>query len=257
MPAVARSVLGASTTNRKWYFDVDTNNSLASPNWIGVFGLTELTPGSVDANLEDDSDFDSGGFGSQTKTGENWSVEGTVARKVQQGAPTAYDPGQEFLRTKSFGKMGAANVVHVRWYEMEEGGPRVEAYEGFGAVVWNPEGGSPTDLSSASFTVSGQGRLTLIAHPGEVVPVVASLSAITPNTGPTAGGTLTTIKGMSFTGTTGVAGVKFGANNATSYQVIDDRTISAVAPAGTAGAKAVTVTNATGVSTTTVNFTYV
>jgi hypothetical protein len=165
---VARVPLGASTTNRKWYLDVDTSTT-DTPTWIGVFGITDLTPGSNDANLEDDSDFDSGGFGSQTKTGESWSVEATVARKVQQDETTAYDPGQEFLRRKSFGKMGAANTVHVRWYEMEEDGPRVEAYEGYGAVVWNPEGGAATAISTAGFTISGQGRLLVapddITHP--------------------------------------------------------------------------------------------
>jgi hypothetical protein len=169
MPAVARVPLGASTTNRKWYVDVDTASDNDTPTWVGVFGLTALTPGAIDANLEDDSDFDSGGFGSQTKTGESWSVELTVARKVQQGAPTAYDPGQEFLRTKSFGTFGGANSVHVRWYEMEDDGPREEAYEGWGAVVWSPEGGAPTDLSTVSVTISGQGRLNLITHPDEVV----------------------------------------------------------------------------------------
>lgn len=161
---VARQQLGASTGNRKWWLDVNTGTADA-PTWIGVFGITDLTPGGIDANLEDDSDFDSGGFGSKTKTAENWSVNLTVARKVQAATPTAYDPGQEFLRTKSFGKFGAANSVHVRWYEMEEDGPRIEAYEGRAAVVWSPEGGAMSALSKVKVTLTGQGQLDLIAHP--------------------------------------------------------------------------------------------
>jgi len=253
---VARVPLGGSTTNKKWYLDVDTASSNSSPLWTGVFGITDLTPGGIDANLEDDSDFDSGGYGSQTKTAENWNVDLTVARKVQQSAPTAYDPGQEFLRTKSFGTFGAANSVHLRWYEMEPNGPRIEAYEGWAAVVWSPDGGAFSALSTVSVTLTGQGKLKLIAHPGEVTPVIAVLTSVTPATGTTAGGTLVTVKGRSFTGTTGAGGVMFGSTNATSYQVIDDNTISAVTPANSAGAKAVKVTNPVGASTVNPNFTY-
>ena len=162
---VARQKLGASTGNRKWYLDVDTAGSSSTPTWIGVYGITDLTPVGIDATLEDDSDFDSNGFGSKTKTAEAWSVEATVARKVQTSTPTAYDPGQEFLRTKSFGKFGAANSVHIRLYEMEEDGPRVEAYEGWAAVVWAPEGGAMSALSKAKVTLTGQGELLLIDHP--------------------------------------------------------------------------------------------
>lgn len=162
--AIARVPLGASTTNRKWYLDVNTGTD-AAPVWVGVFGLVDFTPGQLDAKLEDDSDFDSGGFGSQTKTGESWSVEATIARKVQAGQSTAYDPGQEFLRTHSFGTFGGANSVNVRWYEMETGGPRVEAYAGRGAVTWTSKGGKPTDISTATLKIVGQGRLNLIAHP--------------------------------------------------------------------------------------------
>lgn len=167
MPAVARVPLGASTVNRKWYVDVDTSESTTAPVWIGVFGITSLTPGAVNANLQDDSDFDSAGFGSQTKTGESWTLEMTVKRATVQGTPTAYDPGQEHLRLNG-AQMGVANSVHIRWYEMEPGGPRVEAYEGWAAVTWNPNGGGPDELATASVTLAGQGRRIPIAHPDTV-----------------------------------------------------------------------------------------
>jgi hypothetical protein len=165
MTAPARVPLGASTTNGKWWVDVDTADDGDAPTWTGVFGITDLTPGGVDVNLEDDTDFDSGGFGSQTKTGESWSLEMTVARKTVQGAGTTYDPGQEFLRLRSY-NIGAANSVHVRWYEMSDGGPRVEAFDGYAAVSWAPEGGSVTDLSTVTVTLNGQGRRNAITHPG-------------------------------------------------------------------------------------------
>jgi hypothetical protein len=163
MVAPARVPLGASTTNRKWYLDVDTSVT-DTPTWTPVNGIMEFT-NSHDSNLEDDSDFDSGGFGSSTKTGETWGASFKVARKVTAASALAYDPGQEFLRDKSIGKMGPANSAKVRWYEMEEDGPREEAYSGRAAVTWDPDGGGVTALSTASVTLQGQGQLTQTAHP--------------------------------------------------------------------------------------------
>lgn len=61
----------------------------------------------------------------------------------------------------------------------------------------------------------------------------------------TAGGTLLTITGTDFTGTTAVA---FGVTAATAFLVVDDQTLSVVTPAKTAGAYNLVVTNATGPS---------
>jgi len=56
------------------------------------------------------------------------------------------------------------------------------------------------------------------------------------------------IEGENFTGTTGVASVKFGGVNATSYVVVSDSLIAAVMPAGDAGSAPVIVTNPVGPS---------
>nr|WP_244422839.1 IPT/TIG domain-containing protein [Bradyrhizobium sp. ORS 278] len=69
-----------------------------------------------------------------------------------------------------------------------------------------------------------------------------AITAISPATGPSAGGTSVTISGSGFAGTTGLGAVKFGAVNATSYTVNSASSITAIAPAGT-GAVDVTVTN--------------
>ena len=80
MPATTKTPLGASTVNRKWYLDVNTGTP-ETPTWVGVFGITDFTPG-LSPVLQDDSDYDSEGYGSQTKTGASWTLSGTVARKV-------------------------------------------------------------------------------------------------------------------------------------------------------------------------------
>lgn len=166
MPATVKVPLGASTTVRKWFVDVDTTPE-ASPTWVGVFGMTEFKPG-LEPTLQDDSDMDSGGFKSQTKTAEEWSAEFKVARKVTAADQTAYDPGQEFLRARAIGQMGPANSVHIRFYEMEPSGPRVEAYEGTAAVTWSPEGGAMDATDMVAVTLTGQGQLSQITHPDSV-----------------------------------------------------------------------------------------
>lgn len=159
--ATTKVPLGATTTNRKWYVDVDTGTE--SAEWTGIFGITEFKD-ALEASLQDDSDFDGEGWKSQTNTANAWSLEFKVKRAVQAASATAYDPGQEELRGAAE-ETGIANSVHVRWYEMEPGGPRVEAYEGFAAVTWSPDGGGMDALSTVSVRLVGQGKRTAITHP--------------------------------------------------------------------------------------------
>jgi IPT/TIG domain-containing protein len=86
-------------------------------------------------------------------------------------------------------------------------------------------------------------------------PSIASISALSPNSGPTPGVTLVTITGMNFTGATAVT---FGAIAAASFTFVSDSQITAVSPAHTAGAADVTVTTPAGTSATTPSdqFTY-
>ena len=160
--ATTKVPLGASTTNRKWYLDVDSS-STGTPTWVGVFGITEFQD-ALEPTLQEDSDFDSEGYKSQTKTASAWSITLKVARKVTTADATAYDPGQEILRLAAE-EQGVANSVDLRWYEMEEDGPRVEAYTGKAAVSWSPDGGGMDALSMVSVTLTGQGKRNSITHP--------------------------------------------------------------------------------------------
>lgn len=145
-------------------------------------------------------------------------------------------------------------------------------------------GGTP----AVSFTINNINQITAVvpssATPG---PVTVSLttpsgvassggnqqfSYLTPNSpantvaptvtsvqfpgGSTAGGQQAQILGTQFTGATAV---KFGATNATSYVVNSRTSITAVAPAGSAGTVDITVTNSFGTSATSAadEFTYV
>lgn len=164
MSATTRVPLGATTTNRKWYVDVETGTS--TEEWTGIFGITEFKD-ALEGTLQDDSDFDGEGWKSQTNTANMWKLELKVKRAVKSNEATAYDPGQEVLRAAAQ-ETGIANSVKVRWYEMEPGGPRVEAYEGFAAVSWSPDGGGMDALSTVTVTLTGQGKRVDIPHPATV-----------------------------------------------------------------------------------------
>ena len=74
-----------------------------------------------------------------------------------------------------------------------------------------------------------------------------AVTAISPTSGPAAGGTQVTISGSGFTGATAV---NFGPTPAASFTVVSDSQINAISSAGTLGTVDVTVTNAGGISAT-------
>lgn len=250
MPASTRVPLGASTTQRKWQLDVNTGTK-AVPIWIPVDGITGFNPGR-NPGMQDDSDFDGGGFESTTKTSEAWQASLTVRRGVLAASSTSYDPGQEFLRLKSEGQFGVANAAEIRYYEMEPGGPRIQAYQGTAAVGWSENDGDMKALSMAAVTLSGQGALNVITHP-DTVPSIPVVVSVTPSTAGTAGGTLATIKGDNFTGVTAVT---IGGTAVTARTLVDDETLVVIVPAHASGAAAVVVTNATGPSVSNPSITY-
>jgi hypothetical protein len=159
----ARVALGASTLVRKWYIDVDSASSTTTPTWEPVYGVVNFQP-TQNTTLQDDSDYDAGGFKSMTATAIEWGVTLTLARKVVLAAPTTYDPGQEFLRLAA-AKLGVSGSVHIRFYEMTVGGPRIESYAGWAAVTWAPAGGAVDALDQVQVTLTGQGPRATPAHP--------------------------------------------------------------------------------------------
>lgn len=148
-----------TTLARKFKLDVNTGTP-AAPVWTAVRGRKEFKP-NVTPNLEDDSDYDSGGWGSQTKTQLEWTIEVKLARKVSPTSKTTYDTGQEALRTKSR-LFGADGVAHIRYYDRDGG---AEAYEGYAEVTWVPDGGDTKALELVTVTLTGKGALVEITNP--------------------------------------------------------------------------------------------
>lgn len=243
MTATEKTPLGASTLVRKWYLDVNTGTS-GSPTWVGVFGMLNFQP-TFNPTLQDDSDFDAQGYKSSTVTALEWGATLTVSRKVQAASPTAYDPGQEFLRTTSE-TQGSLNHVQVRFYEMSPGGPRVEAYSGWAAVTWSPQGGAMDALDTVSVTLTGQGQRSDIAHPDASADVPAIVS-LTPSSAAAAGGEEVVISGDYFTGATAVS-VGGTPLATTAWTLMNDGQIVFTTPAHAAGNVMVAVTTPAGAS---------
>ncbi|OPC83005.1 hypothetical protein B4N89_20545 [Embleya scabrispora] len=147
-----------STLARKFRIDVNTGTA-GSPIWTQVRAITTMaTP--ISPTMQDDSDYDSDGWGSQAKTMLAWSITATLSRKV--GATSGnYDPGQEKIRS-AHDQFGPDGLVQLRWYD-RTGGP--EAYTGFAHVGWEPQGGDAPALDTVNLTLTGQGKRTTIANP--------------------------------------------------------------------------------------------
>jgi hypothetical protein len=224
---------------RKYKLQIDTSGV---PTWTTVMGIVEFKPG-LSPNLEDDGSYDDEGWGSQTKTGLDWTVEAKVKRAHDPDDVTVYDVGQEAIRTASE-LFGADGVVHVRWYD-RFGGP--EAYEGYAEVTWAPDGGKRTDLEFVQVTLTGKGERSVIANPEADPTPVSTVTALSDQTGAAAGGEMVILTGEHFVG---VTSVKFGATSATMYSVESPTRIVAVSPAHAAGTVNVTVVTPAGTSAT-------
>lgn len=121
--------------------------------------------------------------------------------------------------------------------------------------------GTPTTAGTFTFGVvatdSSTGTGPFDSPPANVSVTIVqdqpTITSISPDTGPMAGGTPVTITGANLAGATGVT---FGGVAATSYTVDSDTQIRAVTPAGSAGAVDVAVTAPGGTVTETGGFTY-
>ncbi len=131
-------------------------------------------------------------------------------------------------------------------------------------VVTNSVGATGITVDGIVITVAsaldGGGVITLAESKcgatGPDINAAPAVTGVSPNSGPTAGGTVVSITG---TGFNCVSGVSFGGTPATGVTTVSPTQITATSPAGSAGAVDVTVTNCNGTSPTTTldTFTYV
>lgn len=217
---------------RRFKVDVSTDNA----TWVSLKGINDLNPAISNTTVSAD-DYDSNGFNAIEKTAISWVLTIKAFRKV--GTGYTFDPGQELVRAAQL-QFGAAARVYVRWYD-RNGGP--EAFSGFAVVGYSASQTGVDALDEVTITLTGDGVLAAISNPylaGTAAPVITSIS---PSGQGAAKSVL--IAGSGFTAATNVT---FGGTAATSYSVINDQSITAVLPTGSAGSVNVIVTTAAGAS---------
>jgi len=126
-------------------------------------------------------------------------------------------------------------------------------------ILLNAFGNCPASPASCPADLNGDGVVNaldviILSNAYGNCPVaVPTINDVSPATGPTSGGTTIVILGTNFTGT---SRVQVGGIDATRFEVLGDRTVTAVTPAGTEGLADVTVTAAGQTATRTNAFTY-
>jgi hypothetical protein len=102
----------------------------------------------------------------------------------------------------------------------------------------------PAGLRNIFVTTAGGTSTAVTADQFNVRPPAPTVTAVSPKSGTTAGGTTVTVNGTGFTGATKVA---FGTVSAT-YTVVSSTQITAVSPAEPSGLRNIFVTNPGGTS---------
>lgn len=116
-------------------------------------------------------------------------------------------------------------------------------------ITYTP-GGSV--VSSTNFTIQGSNTNTLTAS--IQIDAGVALNNVAPSSGSASGGTSVTLSGSGLTGTTNIT---FGNSAATSFNVVNSTTVTAVTPANSIGVVDVTITTPSGTATLTNGYTYV
>ncbi len=186
-----------------------------------------------------------------TRSGTTWTQQGKkLTGQGQLGTDVALSAdgdtalmGAPTTKTKGGARNGGAVSLSVRssgkWSKPASFRPLTEG-EGsfFGSQV----------------ALSGDGNTALIGGDADVWLFVGrpEIMKFSPTEGPASGGTTVTISGSHFTGATAV---DFGSAPAESFTVVSPTTITAVSPPGS-GPESVSVTTATGTTSSARHFTY-
>lgn len=136
----------------------DTDPSTVTA-WTVVRGIQEITPPAIEKNLEDDSDIDSGVWGSQIGTGLEYTLEGTLKRPVAGST----DPGQEIMRLAGRG----GGVDGLCWWRLTSKSTGA-GDSGLCDATFTEAGGARTDLQTAEFTLTGRGAIVPVEATPEV-----------------------------------------------------------------------------------------
>jgi hypothetical protein len=203
-----------------------------------------------------------GGSGDDGSKGALWAFTRAGATWTQQGT--------KLTATGSSGtaELGLAVALTADGNTALAGGPVDDGYVGAAWVftrsgsTWMQQGSKLTGAGESGagrfgsrVALARDGATALVAGPYDGAQkgavwafnsTLPAVSALSPSSGPAAGGNLVRVTGSNLSGATTV---RFGTANAVPINVISAQEVSAVAPRGKAGAVDVIVTTPTGTST--------
>lgn len=213
--------------------DIDTAWPASdTPDFTQLAFITNVQP-TLNRDMGDTSTYDDRGAKAVTVTGEDWAL--TFDHQIQRQASGEFITTlQQILNAAQFGGRNKQAQIHVRFYDTEGAD---YAYDGYAYVSITRTAAGNNDVGGWTVSLTGDGKLTKIANP-YIGLTIASIE-------PTSMGKddLVTIKGSEFTGATDVT---FDGVAATDFVVVDEETIVATIPAGTAGDVPVIVTTSAG-----------
>ena len=265
---------GAGTNNRAllttgWTFTFNDGSSLTRPSGSSYVFFTPVT-GQTTVTLSG-SGVLSTGASAQSQYSANQSYSGTF--DIAQGsASTGRDTNNTYSAVVSVSTPPAITNVSPGSGSTAGGTSVTLSGTGFSssgnAVVIGGVSATPSAESSTSITfttpahAAGSVDIVVTTADGQSVTstnaytyvAAPTTTSVTPNSGPTAGGTSVVIQGTAFTGATAVS---FGGSPATGVVVNSATQITAVSPAGSAGTVSVSVTTPGGTGTLSNAFVYV
>lgn len=229
----------STTLDRKFLCDVTLDLTLAG-SWVRVNGVSAFAPLN-NPNVVDTTASDTLGYSTSEITLYDTTATMTFFRRV---VFSVYDPGQELIRGVTKGKFGTAARLGLRWYDAAAG---PETGMGIFIAAWKRSNTGVKNVEMADVTFTNTDAVPTFDFAN---PYAATSAPVITGASPAAAavGTILSIVGVGFTGTTGASHVTIGGTNATNYIVQSDTLITAVMPAGSAGAAALVVTNAVGAS---------
>lgn len=126
----------------------------------------------------------------------------------------------------------------------------LQAFKTYGLIT--ADNGSAWYISGSPSSQWGDDDLhslvSLVGNNFQAVDLTPVVSGLDQTSGPTSGGTIVTIHGVNFTGVAGQLHVSFGGTAGSNINVIDDNTLTVIAPAHSVGLVDVTVTTPYGTS---------
>ncbi|WP_122262232.1 phage tail tube protein [Ornithinimicrobium cerasi] len=138
--------------NSSYRLDVSDDDGTT---WTPIAGLNSFSPTTA-TTTADNSDFNSGQYGSDVPTQKKVAVTATVIRRHDG---TAYDAGQELVRVSA----EDGSLLRYRWYD--SGFVGGESKEADAYAQWAPQGGNQTTLQNINITLNVQGKPESVAHP--------------------------------------------------------------------------------------------